>query len=75
LGNLTIVTSQLNSGLSNGAWAHKKKALNAESKLLLNARLVDEETWDEAAIDARGEWLADVLAKTWPGPAAENWQS
>lgn len=74
LGNLTIVTSPLNSGLSNGAWAHKRKALNAESKLLLNARLVDEETWDESAIDARGAWLADVLAKTWPGPGTENWQ-
>jgi hypothetical protein len=75
LGNLTIVTSPLNSGLSNGAWANKKKALNAESKLLLNARLVDEETWDETTIDARGARLADVLAKTWPGPATENWQS
>jgi uncharacterized protein DUF262/uncharacterized protein DUF1524 len=75
LGNLTIVTSRLNSGLSNGAWPHKRKALNAESKLLLNARLAEEETWDEAAIDERGVWLADVLAKTWPGPGAENWQS
>lgn len=75
LGNLTIVTSPLNSELSNGAWVHKRKALNAESKLLLNARLADEEIWDEAAIDARGEWIADVLAKTWPGPGAENWHT
>lgn len=69
------MTSPLNSELSNGAWVHKRKALNAESKLLLNARLADEEIWDDTAIDARGEWIADVLAKTWPGPGAENWQS
>lgn len=47
----------------------KRKALNAESKLLLNARVAEHDIWDEQSIDARGEWLAAELAKIWPGPA------
>jgi hypothetical protein len=73
LGNLTIITSPLNSGLSNESWAVKRKALNAESKLLLNARVADHDIWDEQSIDARGEWLAAELAKIWPGPGTKNW--
>ena len=50
----------------------KRKALNAHSKLLLNARLAEHETWDEQAIDEHGAWLADRLVSIWPGPASEN---
>ena len=73
LGNLSIVTQPLNASLSNSAWSTKRKALNAHSKLLLNARLTERETWDEDAIDARGAWLADQLVSIWPGPALSNW--
>lgn len=68
LGNLTIVTSPLNSSLSNGPWERKRAALNGHSRLLLNARLVESEEWNEIAIDARGRWLADQLIEIWPGP-------
>ncbi len=73
LGNLTIVTQPLNSGLSNGPWAAKRKQLNAESKLLLNSRLAELENWDESSIDAHGEWLARRLAVIWPGPGEQDW--
>lgn len=69
LGNLTIVTSPLNSSLSNGPWENKRAALNEHSRLLLNARLAELEAWDEEAIDKRGRWLADQLIEVWPGPA------
>ena len=68
LGNLTIVTSPLNSSLSNSAWETKRKALNAESKLLLNARLAERGSWDEDAVEAHSAWLADRLVKVWPEP-------
>ncbi len=66
LGNLTIVTSPLNSSLSNSAWETKRKALNAESKLLLNARLAERGSWNEDAVDEHSAWLADQLVKVWP---------
>lgn len=73
LGNLTLTTLPLNSALSNSAWPVKQKELNKGSKLLLNARLIDEhpDVFDEAAIDARGAWLADRIVEIWPGP--DSW--
>lgn len=73
LGNLTIVTAPLNSSMSNGPWAQKRKDLNHHSKLLLNARLADQETWDEDAIDERTTWLADRIVEIWPGPDEASW--
>ena len=72
IGNLTLTTLPLNAALSNASWQVKQKELNKGSKLLLNARLIDEhpDIWDEAAIDARGARLADRLLALWPGPDA-----
>jgi Protein of unknown function DUF262/Protein of unknown function (DUF1524) len=70
LGNLTIVTSPLNSSLSNSAWATKRNGLNQHSKLLLNVQLVERDEWDERGIAERGEWLADRLVRAWPDPDA-----
>jgi hypothetical protein len=63
----------LNSALSNAPWKAKQKQLNKHTKLLLNARLVDEhpEVFDEAAIDARGAWLTEQILSIWPGP--DSW--
>jgi hypothetical protein len=73
LGNLTIVTHPLNSALSNDPWTKKRTELNLHSKLLLNARLAERETWDPAAIDEHAAWLAKTLASIWPGPGANHW--
>jgi hypothetical protein len=72
IGNLTIVTQPLNAALSNAPWDVKARELNKNSKLLLNARLTEQyaDHFDEAAIDARGEWLADRIISVWPGPDA-----
>lgn len=73
LGNLTLTTLPLNAALSNSAWPVKQKELNKGSILLLNARLIEEhpDAFDEAAIDARGAWLADRVVEIWPGP--DSW--
>ena len=71
LGNLTLLTTSLNSKVSNGPWATKREALQAHDTLLLNSRLLStvDDTWDEAGIDARTDAMIDVLLATWPVPA------
>lgn len=54
LGNLTLVTTPLNSTVSNGPFTEKLPALRAHSGLKLNRDLNDFLQWDEAAIEARG---------------------
>jgi len=73
LGNLTVVTQPLNTSLSNSAWDAKRKVLNGESRLLLNARVGEQATWDEGQIEARGQWLAECMLEIWPGPNAAAW--
>jgi alkylated DNA nucleotide flippase Atl1 len=70
LGNLTLLTTSLNSRVSNGPWISKREALQAHDTLLLNSRLLStyEGTWDEAGIEARTDAMIDVLFKTWPVP-------
>jgi alkylated DNA nucleotide flippase Atl1 len=71
LGNLTLLTTSLNSKVSNGPWESKRTALQAHDTLLLNSRLLSTWTgdWDEDTIDARSEALIDALLETWPVPA------
>jgi hypothetical protein len=73
LGNLTIVTSPLNSAMSNSPWEIKRTQLNMHSKLLLNARIAERANWDEQAIDEHGAWLAERLVAIWPGPDIAKW--
>jgi hypothetical protein len=73
LGNLTVVTKPLNSSMSNAPWKQKRQDLNHHSKLLLNARLADSETWDENAIDERTAWLTERIVEIWPGPDKSSW--
>jgi alkylated DNA nucleotide flippase Atl1 len=70
LGNLTLLTTSLNSKLSNGPWASKRQALQAHDTLLLNSRLLStvHDTWNEAGIDSRTDAMIDVLLATWPTP-------
>ncbi|MEX2211237.1 MAG: DUF262 domain-containing protein [Gaiellaceae bacterium] len=70
LGNLTLVAGGLNSALQHEGWAKKQKGLNAESRLLLNARLIERypERFDEEAIAERTRWLVSQFCAIWPGP-------
>lgn len=72
LGNLTLATHRLNPSMSNGPWDTKKSALDEHSLLMLNRQLLkgDPPTWDEASIADRGEALAEMATRIWPGPSA-----
>jgi hypothetical protein len=69
LGNLTLVTGELNSSLSNAPWAAKRQRLD-KSVLLLNGELKPLTSWDEQAISDRGAALAQMVVARWPGPDA-----
>jgi hypothetical protein len=78
LGNLTLITGELNSSLSHGPWHapevanDKRRGLARHSLLLLNTRLSDQhpEAFTERDIDRRGEFLADEFCRIWSGPRA-----
>ena len=68
LGNLTLLTSKLNSKVSNAAWAIKRLALQEHDVLKLNGDLLGlgGETWTEAKIRARNEDMARAIVEIWP---------
>lgn len=68
VGNLTLVTRPLNTAMSNASWEKKRQALNDHTTLFLNKHLVEQDTWDEDAILARGHRLAAIMVEVWPGP-------
>lgn len=77
LGNLTLLTTALNSSVSNGPWIGsegKQAKLREHDTFLLNRSLRRDQTvvWDEAAIDARTDWMIDALLATWPVPAGHT---
>lgn len=66
MGNLTILTQSLNSSASNSEWSVKKPALLQNSLLPINQQLHAADTWDEKAIDLRGEDLLGRALNLWP---------
>lgn len=73
LGNLTLLTSKLNSKVSNGAWLGaegKLVSLNNRSSLLLNAQIqhLGKDIWNEEKIDQRNEILINRILSIWPVP-------
>ena len=77
LGNLTLLTGSLNSKVSNGPWASKRKALLAHNTIKLTGRLIEltqDTDWDEALIDQRTADLINTLLKIWPVPVGHKGQ-
>jgi uncharacterized protein with ParB-like and HNH nuclease domain len=68
IGNLTLLTKELNPSVSNGPWDRKLEAILKHSALNLNRSLA--KRWDEAAIQARTEALFKTAVKIWPRPSA-----
>ncbi len=73
LGNLTLLTSRLNSKVSNGPWngeAGKKQALEDHCVLFLNRKLKDlaGDDWTEAKIRSRTDTLGKLITEIWPVP-------
>jgi len=68
IGNLTLITSPLNSSLSNGAFASKLPALRAHASLALNRELNDYDHWDESCVGSRGTALFELARTIWIRP-------
>ncbi len=74
IGNLTLVTQRLNSSASNAPWELKREELR-HSVLSLNNELISEPRWDEDSIRSRSRQMAKLVAKCWPGPDSQEWES
>lgn len=77
IGNLTLVTSKLNSKVSNGSWLGnpgKKRGMEEHDVLFLNKRLLQTagDTWNEAQIVQRCDTLAGLIAQIWPIPEGHH---
>lgn len=68
LGNLTLLTTQLDSSVSNRAWSGKREALTRHDVLLINRELRDAESWTEASIERRTADAISAVLRTWPVP-------
>ena len=72
IGNLTLVTRELNSKIGNRPWRYKAELLRADN-LELNRRLLDDmegETWNEGEIDRRSQIIANYVNEIWPHATA-----
>jgi hypothetical protein len=65
-GNLTILTQELNSTVSNSAWPVKKPELLRSSLLPINQQLHEFAVWDEDSIQQRGKALLERALRIWP---------
>ena len=65
LGNLTIITKNLNSKLRNSSWLNKRGVLNQYSSLPLTTKYTSLENWDEDSIKIRANDLADLALTIW----------
>lgn len=66
LGNLTLVTKNLNSSMKNSAWDNKKNALKEYSHLKITTDYLEQDEWDETKIDNRANDLAINALNIWP---------
>ena len=73
VGNLTLLTTSLNSSVSNGPWLGdkgKRAQLQQHDTFLMNRDFRDDKTevWDERRIDERSAEMIDVFLRVWPVP-------
>jgi uncharacterized protein with ParB-like and HNH nuclease domain len=66
IGNLTLLTSSLNTAQSNLGWKQKRPELMKHSLLPINQMLATSDRWDEAAISERANDLFSRALKIWP---------
>jgi len=77
LGNLTLLTTPLNSKVSNGPWAAKREAMLMYNTMNLTGRVVARTegcSWDESTIDERTDALIEALLRVWPVPDGHTGQ-
>jgi hypothetical protein len=66
LGNLTLLSSALNSSQSNLAWEYKRPEMAKHSLLPINQDVLTAAAWNEDTILKRGESLFSRAIKIWP---------
>jgi uncharacterized protein with ParB-like and HNH nuclease domain len=66
IGNLTLLTKELNPAVSNGAWLRKRDEILKHSALNLNRPFQAVQVWNEDGIDKRSAELFEVAKKIWP---------
>ncbi|MFA5911058.1 MAG: HNH endonuclease family protein, partial [Vicinamibacterales bacterium] len=71
MGNLTILTQELNSDASNAAWAVKKSKLLTASLLPINQQLHVYDKWAEDTIAQRSKELFQKATTVWPAPLTQ----
>ena len=67
MGNLTLVTTPLNSSMQNQGFDKKRERLS-KSLLALNGAISEAVNWDEDAIARRGQVLANLAIGVWQAP-------
>jgi hypothetical protein len=72
LGNLTLLNLSVNREAQHKSYQIKKGLLLANTHLRLNVPLLGMDKWNEDSINKRGEVLADIALKVWPGEKAEQ---
>jgi hypothetical protein len=65
LGNLTIITKNLNSKLRNGSWAIKRDVLKQYSALPITTNYTQKDNWNEDAIEQRANDLVATALEIW----------
>ena len=65
IGNLTLITKNLNSKLRNQSWANKKLPLKEYSSLKMTRSFLELEKWDEESISERANQLCDKALEIW----------
>ena len=65
-GNLTLVTSRLNSKMSNRPFSDKKISLSENSMLIMNKEICNQDVWDWGSIRNRTEELFTYFCSMWP---------
>ena len=65
LGNLTLITKNLNSKLKNQAWQNKIETLKKYSSLKITTNYLDKSNWDEQTIMERADNLANKALEIW----------
>ncbi len=67
LGNLTLLNLSVNRQAQHKAFDVKKDLLIANTNLRLNVPLITLDEWTEDSIRTRGEQIAEVALRVWPG--------
>ena len=66
VGNLTLLTKELNPAVSNGPWLKKRDEMLKHTILNLNRPFLDVQVWNENGIEKRSANLFEVARKIWP---------